>query len=179
MKAQKPIEFRAADFRRKVDTYSKYPQSMRNEFIEYWTEYSEGGLKMRCEKETTFDIGRRLARWERNQKFVVGTPAKVIPIKKDPVTEIEILDELLKIYMQHPSTISLETMGTSPAYDAIKKNKLWPPDMTADELKGIAHIYNNDKPKCRGYVVERTFKYYGNHGWTFQNTIDLRKQRTG
>lgn len=35
-------------------------------FIEYWTEHGENDRKMRFEKETAFDIKKRLLRWKNN-----------------------------------------------------------------------------------------------------------------
>lgn len=43
-----------------------YPRPMLAEFYNYWTEVKEGGRKMRFEKEKTFEIAKRLARWKRN-----------------------------------------------------------------------------------------------------------------
>jgi len=42
-------------------------------FIDYWTEKSPRGRKMRFEKQSTFDVKRRMQRWMRNQK----------PVKRD------------------------------------------------------------------------------------------------
>lgn len=44
----------------------KYQRSMLAEFYNYWTEVKEGGRKMRFEKEKTFEIAKRLARWSKN-----------------------------------------------------------------------------------------------------------------
>lgn len=43
-----------------------YPRPMLAEFYDYWTEVKEGGRKMRFEKEKTFEIAKRLARWSKN-----------------------------------------------------------------------------------------------------------------
>lgn len=43
-----------------------YQRSMLAEFYNYWTEVKEGGRKMRFEKEKTFEIAKRLARWSKN-----------------------------------------------------------------------------------------------------------------
>ena len=43
-----------------------YQRSMLAEFYNYWTELKEGGRKMRFEKEKTFEIAKRLARWSKN-----------------------------------------------------------------------------------------------------------------
>ena len=43
-----------------------YSRPMLAEFYDYWTEVKEGGRKMRFEKEKTFEIAKRLARWSKN-----------------------------------------------------------------------------------------------------------------
>lgn len=45
----------------------KYTSEMIADFCQYWTEKSPNGKKMRFEFEKTFDIGRRLARWHKNE----------------------------------------------------------------------------------------------------------------
>jgi len=44
-------------------------------FISYWTEKNPNGRKMRFEKEKTFDIHKRLARWKRNIETNFGKNA--------------------------------------------------------------------------------------------------------
>lgn len=43
----------------------QYGKKMIREFYDYWTEANENGRKMRFEKEKTFDISKRLARWHK------------------------------------------------------------------------------------------------------------------
>lgn len=43
-----------------------YQRSMLAEFYDYWTEVKDGGRKMRYEKEKTFEIAKRLARWSKS-----------------------------------------------------------------------------------------------------------------
>jgi len=38
-------------------------------FFDYWTEKNHSGKKMRWEMEKTWDMDKRLARWEKNEKF--------------------------------------------------------------------------------------------------------------
>jgi len=63
-----PIKAREDKFISMVMEYhsSNYPKSMLVKFYEYWTERGPRDRKMRFEKQTSFDIGRRLARWKRN-----------------------------------------------------------------------------------------------------------------
>ena len=44
----------------------QYGKALIREFFDYWTEHNENGKKMRFEKEKTFEISRRLARWKKN-----------------------------------------------------------------------------------------------------------------
>lgn len=44
----------------------QYGKALIREFFDYWTEHNENGRKMRFEKEKTFEISRRLARWSKN-----------------------------------------------------------------------------------------------------------------
>lgn len=51
-----------------------YGSDMLNEFFIYWTEKNISGVKMRFEMEKTWDISKRLVRWEKNtKKFSNGT----------------------------------------------------------------------------------------------------------
>ena len=62
---KKTIGYREVQFKNKISDYAEdYPKDMRIQFADYWTESS--GNKMRFEKEKVFDIGRRLARWSKN-----------------------------------------------------------------------------------------------------------------
>ena len=43
----------------------QYGKKMIREFYDYWTEANENGRKMRFEKENTFEVQKRLARWHK------------------------------------------------------------------------------------------------------------------
>lgn len=60
-------ERRAEIFKEKVYQYH-YPETMLNDFLDYWTESSEKGKLMRYEKEKVFDIKKRLATWQSRSK---------------------------------------------------------------------------------------------------------------
>ena len=47
----------------KLVMYFDYPQEMKQDFIDYWT---EGKRKMKYQKQATFDIKLRLSRWAKN-----------------------------------------------------------------------------------------------------------------
>jgi hypothetical protein len=44
----------------------QYPNAMLHEFFEYWSEPNKSMTKMRWQLEKTWDLSRRLKRWQRN-----------------------------------------------------------------------------------------------------------------
>lgn len=61
------LETRKHAFGEKLVPYiEQYGKVLIREFFDYWTEHNENGRKMRFEKEKTFEISRRLARWSKN-----------------------------------------------------------------------------------------------------------------
>lgn len=71
----------------RMKAIGKYNDEMVDEFLDYWTEYNEGGRKFRAETQKIFNIGRRLATWSRNSKKFFKKP--------EPLTKKEV-DEKLK-----------------------------------------------------------------------------------
>lgn len=68
---KKPKEERELDFRNKVAEIASglYDQGMIDKFCDYWTESNEGAnSKLKFEMQKTFDISRRLATWNNNNK---------------------------------------------------------------------------------------------------------------
>ena len=63
-----PLDQRKHDFGESLIPYlDNYGKLMIRQFFDYWTETSPNGNKMRFEKEKTFEIPKRLARWNMNQ----------------------------------------------------------------------------------------------------------------
>jgi len=62
------IEERKIKFKESVFIFkNQYSEAMLQLFFEYWTERTEGTKKMRYEKETVFEISKRLITWKRNE----------------------------------------------------------------------------------------------------------------
>lgn len=53
-------------FREKVFSKKDENSEMLKDFFDYWSETNENGYKMRFEKQTVFDISRRIATWKKN-----------------------------------------------------------------------------------------------------------------
>jgi hypothetical protein len=63
------IEIRKENFKQKLK--AKFPSENINRlkaFFLYWSEHNDGGKKMRFEKETVFDLSRRMGTWKKNEK---------------------------------------------------------------------------------------------------------------
>lgn len=73
------IQSRKDKFMEKVAKFTNdYPKEMLREFYDYWTEHGENDRKFRMEKEKSFDISKRLARWAKNSKFSANEKPKTI-----------------------------------------------------------------------------------------------------
>lgn len=74
------IDKRKKEFYAKVAAFKeRYTPKMLREFYDYWTEHSENGLKMRFEKQSVFDLEKRLATWARNEKPEKGQKSTFSP----------------------------------------------------------------------------------------------------
>jgi hypothetical protein len=61
------IEERKQKFANSIKPYlSIYTKDMLNDFYGYWTEHGEKDKKFRAEKQTSFNIERRLENWKKN-----------------------------------------------------------------------------------------------------------------
>ena len=59
------------EFKKSIEPYvTKYGRDMCNEFCLYWTEPNKTKTKLRFELQKTWDVGRRLVTWAKNnQKY--------------------------------------------------------------------------------------------------------------
>ena len=66
---EKNIKKRKAEFKKLLAKYKDvYVLEMIKDFFEYWTEHGVNDKKMRFEKQTSFDVGRRLKTWQKRSK---------------------------------------------------------------------------------------------------------------
>ena len=71
VKKEKNIDERKQSFRKSIASFNKanpdkYPKQLYVDFESYWSEHGENDIKMRFEKQTSFNINRRLATWFKN-----------------------------------------------------------------------------------------------------------------
>lgn len=61
------FEQRVEKFKEKCYSFeAEFGKKLVDDFFYYWSETKEGGHKMRWEKESTFDVHRRMCRWKNN-----------------------------------------------------------------------------------------------------------------
>lgn len=111
----KDIEERKRLFAEKVNGFLDYADSMRKDFIAYWTEHSAHGRKMRFEKETVFDISRRLTTWANNSKEFVKNQKAEFPDLFDKKLYYELQsNDQAKFYRYQAH---LRSLGFAPQYN--------------------------------------------------------------
>lgn len=176
------IENREKLFKESVHRMIGFEWTMREEFIQYWTEPNKSGSKMKYEMERTWDLKRRLHRWENNQeqkgfkapKDAVVHKMNVVPAKI-PQSNIEKLDAFLERYCERSEDIKFQEFGYW--YEFMKAEKLLR-QFTKGEVFELLSVYDNDKQKCRCAAVQLTMNEYVNTGFTFSKRMQVRKQLT-
>jgi intein/homing endonuclease len=170
---------RERDFTNKVNREISFPHEMRKEFIEYWTEPSKSGTKMRFELEKTWDLKRRLHRWLNTLPIGKSTGTKLVPQKqpesvfKSDIPEVNELDQILEIYTKHPTSIRFAEFGKY--FDFMKKENLLK-KFKPNEVENIKASYPNDNFKCRCACVQLTIQGYVDSGFTFAKVFELRQK---
>lgn len=177
------IEEREQEFKEQVFRMIAFPADILQEFFEYWTEPNKSGSKMRFELERTWDLNRRLKRWQlmRDTRKDFKPPengvirnrvdTSVKPPAPVPSNEIEKLDAFLQKYIDRPTEVPFKDF--LPWYEYMKAERLLKP-LTLSEIAELRRIYNNDNMKCRCACVQMTMDGYVTSGFTFQKVMELR-----
>lgn len=75
------LEARKHAFGEKLIPYiEQYGKTLIREFFDFWTEHNENGKKMKFEKEKTFEISKRLARWSKRNSNNVKSSRSSLPV---------------------------------------------------------------------------------------------------
>lgn len=67
-KKEKGVQERMEEFREDVFSYHEYDTMMLQQFFTYWSELNRSGTKMKCEREPTWELSKRLSYWYNRQK---------------------------------------------------------------------------------------------------------------
>lgn len=168
------LEEKEKNFKNQVYRMIAFPADILQEFFDYWSEPNKSGTKLRYELEKTWDLNRRLKRWQ-NGKKDQGFISKQPTIKKmepqSTIKEIAELDQLLANYRQHPTEVPFTSLAKY--YPYMKQEKLLKV-FTKGEVNDIVKMFNNDQLKCRSYCVEQTLRSYADGNFTFSHIVNLR-----
>jgi hypothetical protein len=78
------VDNRKLQFRDKLIPFlDEYGKDTLRDFYNYWTENSKDGLKFRMEAQKFFDIKRRLATWNKSDKFKQAEPKQESRLSKN------------------------------------------------------------------------------------------------
>lgn len=166
------IDQRELNFRAQVNIMIAFSYELRKEFLEYWTEPNKTGTKMRFELEKTWDLKRRLNRWQRSSKEENKFNGKPTEKPSEPVSkEIGELDQLLANYRQHPTEIPFTSFAKY--YPYMKQERLLRV-FTVGDVERIKGMFNSNQEMCRSYCVEQTLKSYTDGNLTFSHIMNLR-----
>lgn len=90
MKAKKTIEQREKDFYDSLVPFvEQYGRDMVREFHDYWVEKNPTGKKLRFETQKIFELPRRLARWNYNNKSRYNGRQKSVAVSASNSEKLE------------------------------------------------------------------------------------------
>jgi len=91
---KKSIPERKNDFKNLMIPYTNsHSRDMLNEFFKYWTEHGVNDRKMRFEKETSFNVERRLGTWIKKEKEFNKKNNSDVPKKSALELALEVANE--------------------------------------------------------------------------------------
>ena len=99
------LEFREKDFKAEVAKFiDKYPKETLRAFFNHWSQPNQPKTKMRWEMEKTWDIGKRLANWKKNEDTNFGRNTTTYSQNGDSIEiepGIEYIDKNIYKYPWH------------------------------------------------------------------------------
>ncbi len=167
------LEQREKDFKEKV--YSLPFPDIQEEFFDYWTEPNKSGTKLRFELEKTWDLGRRMKRWQAikdsRPEFMKKEVAKVERVMtKIPVNDIERLEAFYTCYTLRPTKLDFDLFDE---YFEYMKTEGLLKELTTYEKELLKLAYGNNAKKLRCAWVQKTFDWFMMTGFRF-NTNRLK-----
>lgn len=171
----KTLQEREENFKRELEPYN-FPEALKQDFFDYWTEPNKSKTKMRYEQEKTWDMGRRLRRWESNnfkgkEQYAKEMPKNALKMNPtEPKDTWEELDQLMIKYQERFDSIPFSQFGNY--YDFMKSEKLMK-QFDKDDIAIIKESYQ-DNYLCRCACVKMTLDCYINSNLTFGQIKRLR-----
>ena len=168
------IEEREQSFKLSIHRMIGFDSKMREEFFQYWSERNPSGTKMKFEYEKTWDLKRRLTRWQGNNfNKQFSTHKTMIMEPKSEIKEVVELDRIIQHYSLHPTSVPFDEFGKY--YEFLKEQKLIR-KLNQFEINSIKQSYPDDNYKCRCACVQLTIQGYVDSGFTFAKVFELRQK---
>lgn len=143
----------------KEAVYSQpFNKDILDEFFDYWSEPDKKANKMKWEYEKTWDVSRRLKRWERvrwsNPSFTKREIARTAkPLDKPPENDLERLEVFYTAYCLRPVNVRFELFGQW--FDFMKAENLLK-ELSTEEKGILKQVYGNNGEKLRCAWVQKT-----------------------
>lgn len=172
----KSISEREAEFRKAVSSMP-FPDIIE-EFADYWSEPNKSGTKLRFELEKTWDLSRRMKRWQAikdsRPDFGKGQVAKVEKVMtKIPVNDTERLDAFFTCYSLRPTKIDFESF--EQYFEFMKAERLLK-ELNEEEKETLRECYGNNGKSLRCAWVQKTLDSYANTGLKPSDILRMRNQ---
>ena len=160
---------REKTFKELVDQ-QPFPPDLLEEFYFYWTEPNKSGTKMRFELEKTWDLNRRLRRWEKIRdsrpdwtKKEVAKASK--PLIKAPENDLERLEVFYTVYGLKPTSISFDLFYQWFGFMA-KMDMLI--ELKPEEKDLLKRVYGENGRKLKCAWVQMTLDYFMKVNYQFK-----------
>jgi hypothetical protein len=81
---KKSLEDRIIEFEKSIRKKAEgvWHEELIEDFLDFWTEHNENAKRFRAEREKIFDIGKRLARWNRQSRKIYKPVVKTDEIAR-------------------------------------------------------------------------------------------------
>lgn len=160
---------REKTFKELVDK-QPFPPDLLEEFYFYWTEPNKSGTKMRFELEKTWDLSRRLRRWEKIRdsrpdwtKKEVAKASK--PLIKAPENDLERLEVFYTVYGLKPTSVSFDLFGQ---WFEFMKDEGMLIELKQEDKEMLKNVYGNNGGKLKCAWVQMTLDYFMKTNYQFR-----------
>lgn len=153
-----------------------FPPDIQEEFYMYWTEPNKSGTKMKFELERTWDLSRRMKRWQLIKdsrpdwtKKEVARAAK--PFEKAPETPMEELEVFYSAYCLRPTKISFNLFGQ---WFKFMKDEKMLVELSEDDKDILKMVYGTNGEKLRCAWVQKTLDHFMKINYQFRKKSFLK-----
>lgn len=144
-----------------------FVEHIQRDFYEYWSEPNKSKTQMRFELEKTWDLSRRMKRWQRIQDcrpdFLKGQIVRAEKVMtKIPTNDFERLEALFTAYCLRPTGIASEVFGEY--YEFMRINNLLK-ELSEEDKELLRRVYGKNVIKIKCAWVQKTLEWFAITGF--------------